>query len=447
VLLEGETIGRAPPDFFSDLDDKERIRLFNIGTIRTLAENEFLFKKGSLDKTIYCVLNGTLIVASHDTDALGCRFKAGDLISETGHSAGQGRISSVITEEASAVFSLDPAAFATLGVETRTAILKKLHDMALSRVDVLGKQKESAQLREAALKKYLKKSRKPLGKYEQSEIIVNIVKNIPRLPLHITQLIELLAGQRASAKEVAVLAKQDPSLVVDILKTINSPRYALQTEISDVSYAITYLGFNEVYQIAISRGLMKSIPDSDEFREVYRHSLFLSYIASELCQAYDKNRAALLSTIGLLHDIGQTVLLLLQKQNPKWSLFIELLDQGKLGAMLLKQWNIPKPVWQTIEYQAYPAFCPPAEVPSDQKVNIALLYVAHAACDLLNNGTLDVLDHPYLDDYLRLTRFGSKGIDQILNNILQGLKTKSYRLPDFVLKRLALGHLIGANSG
>ena len=445
MLQKGETIGRTPPGFFSDLDDKERIRLFNIGTIRTLAGKELLFKKGSPDKTIYCVLSGVLRVESCDSDALGFRFKAGDLISETGLSKGQGRISSVIAQEASAVLSLDPTAFATIGVETRTAILKRLHDTALSRVGLLGKQKESAQLREAALTKYLKKFRKPLGKYEQSEIIVNIVKNIPRLPLHITQLIELLAGQTASAKEVAALAKQDLSLVVDILKTINSPRYALQTEISDISYAITYLGFNEVYQIAISRGLMKSIPDSDEFREVYRHSLFLSYIASELCQAYDKNRAALLSTIGLLHDIGQTVLLLLRKQNPKWSLFIEMLDQGKLGAMLLKQWNIPKQVWQTIEYQAYPAFCSPAEVPSDQKANIALLYIAHAACDRLNNGPLDALDHPYIDDYLRQLRFGSGEIDQILDSILQSLRTKSHRLPDFVLKRIALGCMSGAN--
>jgi CRP-like cAMP-binding protein len=446
LLQKGETIGRTPPSFFSDLDDKERIRLFNTGTIRTLAEKELLFKKGSPDKTIYCVLSGALKVESRDLDVLGFRFKAGDLISETGLSSCEGRISSVISEDASAVFSLDPVGFATLGVETRTAILKRLHDTLLSRVDVLGKQKESAQLREAAMTRYLKKSRIPLGKFEQSEIIVNIVKNIPRLPLHITQMIEMLAGQRASAKEVAALAKQDPSLVVDILKTINSSRYALQTEISDVSYAITYLGFNEVYQIAISRGLMKSIPDSDEFKEVYRHSLFLSYIASELCQSCDKNRAALLSTIGLLHDIGQTVLLLLRKQNPKWSLFIEMLDPGKLGAMLLKQWNIPKQVCQTIEYQGYPAFCPPAEIPSDQKVNIALLYVGHAACDYLNNGSADALDHPYLDDYLRLLRFGSQGIDQILkNNILQGLRTKLHRLPDFVRKRLALGRLSGAN--
>ncbi|MGO9691973.1 MAG: HDOD domain-containing protein [Syntrophobacteraceae bacterium] len=444
-MLQGESIVRTPPGFFSDLDDKERIRLFNIGTIRALAEKELLFKKGSPDKIIYCVLNGALKVKSRDSDAVDFRFKAGDLISETSLSAGQGRISSVIAEEASAVFSLDPTAFATLGVETRTAILKRLHDTVLSRVDVLVKEKESAQFREAALRRYLKKYRQPLGKYEQSEIIVNIVKNIPRLPLHITQLIELLAGQRASAKEVAVLAKQDPSLVVDILKTINSPRYSLQSEISDVSYAITYLGFNEVYQIAISRGLMKSIPDSDEFREIYRHSLFLSYIASELCQSYDKNRAALLSTIGLLHDIGQTVLLLLQKQNPKWSLFIEMLDPGKLGAMLLKQWNIPKQVCQTIEYQAYPAFCPPAEIPSDQKVNIALLYVAHTVWDHLNNGPVDALDHPYLADYLRQLRFGPQDIDQIKNHILQGLRTKPFRLPDFVQKQLAVTRLSGAD--
>ncbi len=89
----------------------------------------------------------------------------------------------------------------------------------LSRTDILSKQKESAQLRQAALTEYLKKSRKTLGEYSQSEVIANILKNIPRLPLYITQLIEMLVSAEASAKEVAALAKQDPSLVVDILKT------------------------------------------------------------------------------------------------------------------------------------------------------------------------------------------------------------------------------------
>ncbi len=444
MLQKGETTGRTLPGFFSDLDDKERIRLFNTGTIRSVAERQVLFKEGALDKTIYCVLNGALEVQSGDSDANGSRFKAGDFIVEAGLSTGRGRNSTVVAQEASTVFSLDPAAFDALGTETRAVILKRLHEAALARIEVLGKQKESAQLRGAALTRYLKKSRKPLGKYAQSEIIVNIVKNIPKLPLYMTQLLEALVNERASAREVAALAKQDPSLVVDILKTINSPRYALQTEITDVSYAITYMGFNEVYQIGMSRSLTRSIPDSQEFRDVYRHSLFLSYLASELCQSYDKGRSALLSTIGLLHDIGETVVLLLRKQNPKWSLFIEMLDPAKLGAMLLEQWSIPKQICQTVEYQAYPAFCPPAEVPSDQKINIAILYVAHAASDFLNGRSVDTLTHPFLDDYLGLLGF-DMGIDEIAKNkILEGLKTKSNRLPDFVRKRIALNRLSGS---
>lgn len=441
MLQKGETIGQTPPGLFSDLDDKERIKLFNTGTIRSLAAKQLLFKKGARDKAIYCVLSGVLEVHAPDSDSNGFRFKPGDFIGETSLSAEAGRISSVVAREASTVFALDTAAFETLGSQTRAAILKRLHDVAIARVDVLWKQKERARLRQAALTGYLKKSRKPLGEYSQSEIIANIVKNIPRLPLYITALFEMLVGEKASAKEVAALAKQDPSLVVDILKTINSPMYALQTEIADVFYAVTYLGFNQVYQIAISRSLTKSIPDSEEFRDIYRHSLFLSYIATELCLPYDRNKSALLSTICLLHDIGDTVLLLLRKQNPKWSLFIEMLDPGKLGAILLEQWNIPKQICLTVEYQAYPTFCPPAEVPSDQQLNIALLYITHAVSDYLSGKPVDTLAHPFLDDYMRLLRFDG-GIEQLSQDrVLEGLRAKSQRLPDFVRKSIALKRL------
>jgi CRP-like cAMP-binding protein len=329
MLQKGKTGDGTPPGFFLDLGDKERITLFNTGTIRTLTANELLFKKGTPGKTIFCLLSGTLRVESGDSYTPVLSFKPGDLIAETGLSAGDGRISSVVAKEASAVFSLDRAAFDTLGGETQTAILKRLHDTALSGMEVLGKQKESAQLRGAALTRYIKKSRKHLGKYEQ--------------------------------------------------------------------------------------------------------------IASELCQSYDKNRSALLSTVALLHDIGATVLLLLRKQNPKWTLFTDTLDPFKLGAMLLKQWNIPREICQTIEHQAYPAFCHPSGVPSGQRVNVALLYVSHAVYDHLSNGRVDALDHPFLDDYLRLIRFDSCGIDQISKDyILRGLRTKSHRLPEFIRKRLAL---------
>lgn len=442
MLEKSASKSRIPQSFFTDLADKDRITLFNTGQIRSIAARELLFKQGASDKTLYYVLGGTLVAEFRETDPIGFKFKPGDLIGEVSLAGNGGRISSVFAEEPSAVLTLDPAAFRTLSQVTQTAVLRRLYDTALSRMLSLEGKVEKARQQSASLTRHLKKSRKSLGKYEQSEIISNIVKSIPRLPLHITHLIDLLASERASAKDVADLAKQDPSLVVDILKAINSSRYSLAKEISDVSYAITYMGFNEVYQIAVSRGLMKSIPDSDEFREIYRHSLFLSFIAYELCQFYDKNRAPLLSTIALLHDIGETVILLLEKQNPKWSLFIEMLDPSKLGAMLLKHWNIPKQVCQTVEYQSFPLFCPPSEIHQDQKVNVSLLYVAHAVYDRLNQRPEEAFDHPFIEDYLHSLRFGAREIDQVVRDVvLSGLRAKSQRLPDFVRKRIAMSSL------
>ncbi|MGC8491063.1 MAG: HDOD domain-containing protein [Syntrophobacteraceae bacterium] len=437
MLTKGKIANRAFPEIFPNLSDGEHIKLFNTGSVKSLEAKAVLFKKGMPDPNIYWVLSGTLRTASRNSSARAMKFKAGDLVGETTLSGQAGRDCAVIAEEASRVFCLSPAALDALEPETRSAILKVLHDTVFARLAAVKQQKESAQFREVALSKYIAKFRKPLEKYEQSEVITNIVNSIPRLPLHITHLIELLASDRPSAKEVAALAKQDPSLVVDILKTINSPRFHLPKEISDISYAITYLGFNEVYQIAVSRGLMKTIPNSSEFREVYLHSVFLSHVAAELCLSYEKDLAAFMSTIGLLHDIGQTVALLLRKQNPKWSLFIEMLDPAKLGALLLKQWNIPTRICQTIEYQAYPTFCPPSEIPSDQKINIALLYVAHVACDHISKGPTQQFEHPYLDEYLRLLKFNQGGIEPVVKeHILRGLSAKSAWLPDFVRKLL-----------
>ncbi|MHC1726197.1 MAG: hypothetical protein AB9866_09355 [Syntrophobacteraceae bacterium] len=110
--------------------------------------------------------------------------------------------------------------------------------------------------------------------------------------------------------------------------------------------------------------------------------------------------------------------------------------------MLLKQWSIPKQVCQTVEYQSYPLFCPPSEIHPEQKVNVSLLYVAHAVYDRLNQRPEETFDHPFIEDYLYSLRFGTRDIDQIVReNVLNGLRAKSQRLPEFVRKCIALSSL------
>jgi HD-like signal output (HDOD) protein len=428
---------RAFPIIFSHLSHEEQTRLFNAGTVRKLAGREILQKGENLDPNFYWVLQGALRVLSRNPDGQATRFKTGEFVGQTGGLDQIGTNATLIAEEPTLLFCLTREALDALYPETRAAILAIVNDAICARLELFHEQNQSSLFRETALVNYAQKFHQHLQKYEQSEVITTIVAGIPRLPLHLSHLIELLASDRPSSKEVAALAKQDPSLVVDILKTINSPFFNLPKEITDISYAITYLGFNEVYHIAISRGLLKLIPDSEEFRRVYLHSLFLSYVGTELSNHCSKDLASLMGTIGLLHDIGKTVAFLLRKQYPKWSLFIEMLDTAKLGAVLLKSWNIPNTIWRTVEYQAYPSFCPPQVIPEESRTNIGLLYVAHVACDQLSNGVLEPLEHPYLDDYLRLLELEPAGFDHLVNKcIVAGLLSKNKLLPDFVRKLL-----------
>ncbi|MGC9197008.1 MAG: HDOD domain-containing protein [Syntrophobacteraceae bacterium] len=426
---------RAFPVIFSNLSQEEQIRLFNAGTVRKLAGRQILQKGENLDTNFLWVLSGTLRLLSRNEDWQATRYKTGQFVGQTGGLDQIGTNATLIAEEPTELFCLTRKAFDQLYPETRAVILAIVNDAVCTRLELLHEQNQSSLFRETALVTYAQKFHKHIQKYEQSEVITTIVAGLPRLPLHISHLIELLASDRPSAKEVAALAKQDPSLVVDILKTINSSLFNLPREITDISYAITYLGFNEVYHIAISRGLLKLIPDSEEFRRVYLHSLFLSYVGTELCNHCKKDLASLLSTIGLLHDIGKTVAFLLRNQYPKWSLFIEMLDTAKLGAVLLKSWNVPHSICHTVEYQAYPSFCPPQAIPMESRTNIALLYVAHVACDRMSKGALGSLEHPYLDDYLRLLELEPVGIDYLVSkSIVPGLLSKNKLLPDFVRK-------------
>ncbi len=437
MLTKEKVSSRAFPAIFSDLSHEEQIRLFNAGTVRKISEKEILQNGENLDANFFWVLRGTLRVLSRNPDREATRYKTGQFVGQTGSLDQIGTNATFIAEEPTDLFCLTRKALEALYPETRAAILAIVNDAIRTRLELLHEQNQTSLFRETALVAYAQKFHKHIQKYEQSEVITTIVAGIPRLPLHISHLIELLASDRPSAKEVAALAKQDPSLVVDILQTINSPLYNLPKEITDISYAITYLGFNEVYHIAISRGLLKLIPDSEDFRLVYLHSLFLSYVGTELCNHCRKDQASFLGTIGLLHDIGKTVAFLLRKQYPKWSLFIEMLDTAKLGAVLLKSWNIPNTIWRTVEFQAYPCFCPPQTLPKESRTSIALLYVAHVLCDQLSKGALEPLEHPYLDDYLRLLDFDPDGIDYLMSKcIVPGLLSKNKLLPDFVRKLL-----------
>jgi len=419
--------------FGTNLGEKQRMALYNVGKVKNLSQGEALISRAQRTAGYCLILKGSLQIAALEGNFPA--FGPGDLISEQAILDSDASISAILAGEASRVLLLSEVALRALSPDLQIAVFKHAINFSTAKHLKLKRDMASIDLKRLSLSHHLiNDSRKRAAKYEHSELLLNLLKRIPRLPIHVIQLTELLLSDEVSTRRVTELAKQDPSLVGEVLREINSTHYGIRQKVSDLYYAIMLMGFNEVYQILVSSGLRRTMPDSENFREVYQHSLILSYISFELCQFHDKQHASLMSTISLLHDLGKSTVFLIEKENPKLSFFVQLLDPPKMGAMLLERWNIPKVVCETIEYQAYPGFSLPWEIPSEFKEHIAILHLAHAVYEKIRDKSNDLRNYPFLTEYKNFCGIEDKTLQQVIEQVLKGLKAKVPILPGEVKK-------------
>ncbi len=424
------------------LSEREFLSVYNAGKVLKLNVGDNLVKESTPGDLLFLVLKGNLAVCEEfPGDSGDVVFREGDWIGEGAVPEPLDGRGFLTARKPSLVLALDPSALENLDPGVRNFVWRKLHKGLLARIRSLEKssrdlfsssRRQGMQMRELL--------RKRTRGYEQSEIILSILKNVPRLPMHVSKLVQVLSQEGTSAREVTQLAKEDPSLVGEILKTVNSSYYGLQKRISDLSYAIVYLGFNQVYQIVIANGLRKAMPRTHRFEELYEHSVVIAHLAFEIGQLYDRRKSSTMGTIALLHEIGESVVLLLKAQNPRWSFFIDMLEPSKVAAMLLKDWNIPDNICETVEYQYYPEFVPPGDIPTPYKDCVAVLYLAHAACDCIGGGAEGILRQPYLKDYLQFLDMPEATVSGLLDKyVLTDLNMKIHTLPkhvqSFILKR------------
>lgn len=418
------------------LDEKDFIDLYNLGQTMRLKKGETLFREEEEDDRTFLVMKGAFEARSsrEGRRLSGCRFVENDWIGETLFFPKPRKISTVVAVEPSTALAFDQRAFLSLDPRIQIFVLKKINDLSVTYMDELRRR----HLKEVEIadyyRTYIHDSIHEAGKhYEQSDTLFAIVKSVPRLPVYTARLVGMLLDENASAKEVTDLAKEDPSLVSEILKTINSSYYNLKRKVSDLQYAIMYLGFFQVYQIVISDGLRKVMPNTPEFMGIHHHSVITSHLAFEICQLSEKRSSSIMSTIALLHDIGKSVILLIKTKNPKLAFFVEMLDSPTIGAMLLKEWNIPDSVCEAVRCQHYPRYQPPSELPREHRRNIAYLYLAHA-CHEYFQGEVDAfLKHPFINDYVMLINVSGHTIEGFIEKyLIPNLKLKIHTFPQHV---------------
>lgn len=422
---------KAPSYGFEGLGEKELKALYTLASTKTVQKDEALFREGDVDQILYVILEGeiriTIDLQDH-TETISI-LRDGAWVGEFGFAGRIPRTASALANKPSRLLVIDKPTLNALDEKTQLIIFKRLSFVASIHIGDLDTREKQLAIKNKQLMKTLL-SAQTSGKpdYSRSEMIHGIINKVPQLPIFASTLTHKLLAEGTSLKELSQLIKADPSLVGLVLKTLNSSYYGFYRKVSDINRAVVLLGLNGLYQLVVGAGVRRTMSDTPFFNALHHHSVAISHIAFALSQNTQLDNPAQVATIGLLHDLGHVVIELLKEQNPGLDVLIESLDQAQIGALLLKKWDLPDAVWRSVEFQCYPEFSLPTNVPIDVRLIVAIIHLSHLCYKFLEGSSESDLRPVFLDQYLSLLNWGQLSVADI---------TRKFVVPDLDKRRLS----------
>ncbi len=269
---------------------------------------------------------------------------------------------------------------------------------------------------------------------EEKELRAKIyskIDEIPTLPAVVPKLLSLMEDDMTSGADIAAALSQDPALTSKLLKVSNSAYYGFSQKIVSLDKAVPLLGFNMVKSLALSIGVIRSLPEggkSPHFSQegLWIHSLAVATAIQELGKKIKQGGSREhLFIVGLLHDIGKVVLDLffrdlfhkaLEMAYDKGMAELHVaerrtigFDHGDVGAMLLTRWRFPPMICDPIAVHHH------EEMPeAKDNVDVALLRIADTLPQELGLGEGGTLVMPGdYDKELKVLGLEEKDLDAV----------------------------------
>lgn len=152
---------------------------------------------------------------------------------------------------------------------------------------------------------------------EKNEILEKLFsgdRKLPTLPVIFEKLNRMMDDPHVSNKKIADLMMKDQAMVTKVLKLCNSALYSTRKEITNLTQAITFLGFNILKQLIFQVSLVKMFTISDDdipefdITTFWEHSLGTAYFTNLIVKHLKLQPNDDYYVAGLLHDIGKLVI-------------------------------------------------------------------------------------------------------------------------------------------
>ncbi len=202
---------------------------------------------------------------------------------------------------------------------------------------------------------------------------INKVKHLPPAPRVLPELLALLRNEDVDTTKVVHVIAYDPSLTAAVLQLCNSAFYAPASRIGDLSQAVTWLGFRQVYQLVTAVIGSRTLGPAQkgygiDKGELWQHAVATA-VAAQLLARKVGDDESLVFTAALLHDVGKIVLsealeqvyaqLIEDSQHNQHSLLeaekaLLGVHHAEIGGRLLARWKFPDAIVNAVWFHHQP---------------------------------------------------------------------------------------------
>jgi HD-like signal output (HDOD) protein/CRP-like cAMP-binding protein len=420
--------GGQRPIIFSHLSEDDLSRLYHATNIKYFQKDQSIIKEGDECNCLYIILDGHVTICYRNSVG-NTVLNNGDFFGDMTFQEKFVSIYSVIATDHVTLMEIKYDIVDHLPENVQLMIYKKLSRSSMHNTYHVLTSNSKINTTNTELTDYIRRMRSQTDAFINSEAFQNIIKNIPKLPKCASSLSLKLMEDNISAKEVTESIQEDPALAAAIMKTVNSAYYGVQEKISSLHHAILHLGFNNVYNIMLENSIKNIMPQDEEYENICMHSYMISLISGEIALHCQKSKPLVNTTIGILHDVGNIVMLLLKRKYPHIKELINMIDDSKVGACLLRNWDFPENIIKIIEYQYEPGFTSPENINQEFKYEISILYIAHK-CYAIMVGENNI-ENIFVDNFMELLGIQQKDCQTFYQHIiLPALLKNKRRLPE-----------------
>jgi HD-like signal output (HDOD) protein len=229
--------------------------------------------------------------------------------------------------------------------------------------------------------------------------IVAMVGDLPPMPHVAARAIQMVENPDTTARELTDVLARDAALAARVLKIANSAMFSRQREITTLNQAIMIIGFKSLKGIIVAATLRQMSKSSGALEKlIWENSMATAMCSSLIAKRLKKRYVDEIFLLGLLHSLGQIVLLFNEHTASDCKRVLGLIKERGIdfvtaeqevfgfahpliGALVAKKWNFSAEACQIILHYKDPMEGARPASETDEKafiIQLADLFV-HAA--------------------------------------------------------------------